>query len=169
MDLGQCLQGGNTLHGLIRLTKPLVKHIHGSVIKDARQRLNNRVAGFLVRRAQTGQGRLPVSNRPDRLNHREAGKNVLLTKRLIKRVRTAGLPDSPQRRRYHHAAEDEFYTYKQDYARIFTASNLYSEIARQTFDATAHGAPWNPEVEASNRGMCALLRKSTTARYPVAE
>lgn len=76
------------------------------------------------------------------------------------------LPEAPQRRGYHHGG-DGLYTFKQDYARPFLASNLYTEIARRTFDATRKDPRPDPAVPVGDRGMCALLRKSLLARYPL--
>ena len=78
------------------------------------------------------------------------------------------LPDAPERRTYHHAGEG-VYTFKQDYARPFLASNLYTEIARRTFDATRKDPRPDPAVPAADRGMCVLLRKSLVARYPLTD
>lgn len=75
------------------------------------------------------------------------------------------LPDSPERRPYHHAEPGAVYTFKQDYAAPFLTSNLYRELARVTFDATAKDPAADPDVPAANRGMCALLRKSLSGRY----
>jgi SAM-dependent methyltransferase len=77
------------------------------------------------------------------------------------------LPDAPERRPYHHAEPGAVFTFKQDYAAPFLASNLYSEIARLSFDATRKDPAADPDVSAGDRGMCALLRKSLTARYRV--
>ena len=76
------------------------------------------------------------------------------------------LPDAPQRRVYHHADDAGIFTYKQDYARIFAASNLYTPIGRLTFDATTKDAPSSAAVPPDNRGACTLLRKSYTDGYP---
>lgn len=75
------------------------------------------------------------------------------------------LPDSPERRPYHHADPGEVFTFKQDYAAPFLASNLYSELGRVTFDATAKDPVAGADVASANRGMCAVLRRSLTTRY----
>jgi len=79
------------------------------------------------------------------------------------------LPDRPHRRVYHHAANEGVYTFKQDYAGVFGASGLYHEIERVIFDATSKHATRGADVQSDNRGGCALLRKSLTEGYPVAE
>ncbi len=78
------------------------------------------------------------------------------------------LPDAPERRGYHHAGSGGVFTFKQDYAASFVASNLYTEIGRRTFDATRKDPAADPAVAAADRGMCALLRKSLTDRYALA-
>jgi len=77
------------------------------------------------------------------------------------------LPDGPERRPYRHASGGGVFTFKQDYAAPLLASNLYTEIGRRTFDATSKNPRPDPAVPAADRGMCALLRKSLVARYPL--
>jgi len=74
------------------------------------------------------------------------------------------LPDVPQRRRYHHYSDTKVYTYKQDYAAIFTSFGTYKEIVRVTFDHD------HPEAHvrfagSASRGMCAMLNKSLNDYY----
>jgi SAM-dependent methyltransferase len=77
------------------------------------------------------------------------------------------LPDRPVRRVYHHAADAGVYTYKQDYAALFSASALYEPVERVIFDATSKDSRRDPDVPADDRGGCTLLRKSLTAGWPV--
>lgn len=74
------------------------------------------------------------------------------------------LPDFPQRRHYHHCPGDAVYTYKQDYAAIFTALGTYREIARVTYN---HDAPelMIQSCSSAERGVCVLLQKSLTGYY----
>ncbi len=74
------------------------------------------------------------------------------------------LPDHPRRVPYHHLPGQGVFTYKQDYARIFTALGCYSEVLRIAHE---HGrtdgsftAPPSRE-----RGVCCLLKKSLTGYY----
>lgn len=74
------------------------------------------------------------------------------------------LPDRPCARPYHHRQDVEIFTYKQDYAAVFSGLGLYTELARETF---AHD---DPSVAAEvtdeqSRAVAVLLRKSL--RYPV--
>jgi SAM-dependent methyltransferase len=74
------------------------------------------------------------------------------------------LPDFPQRVPYHHLPGQEIYTYKQDYAGVFRALGLYSEILRVT-----HGHGRNEGAfsftPSRDRGICTLLRKSAAGFY----
>jgi SAM-dependent methyltransferase len=75
------------------------------------------------------------------------------------------LPDHPQRVPYHHLPGQEVYTYKQDYAEVFRALGLYSEILRVT-----HGHGRNDGAYAftpsPDRGICTLFRKSGADSLP---
>lgn len=74
------------------------------------------------------------------------------------------LPDTPCRRRYHHRDDVALYTYKQDYAAAFTASNLYREVSRVTF----HHGDTQGHLQAADdgdRAACVLLHKPLNA-YP---
>jgi SAM-dependent methyltransferase len=74
------------------------------------------------------------------------------------------LPDSPCRRRYHHRDDVALYTYKQDYAAAFTATNLYREVSRSVFH---HGDTQGALQAAADgeRASCVLLHKPVNA-YP---
>lgn len=76
------------------------------------------------------------------------------------------LPDFPQRRRYHHVQDQDLYTYKQDYARIFEALGTYRELARVTFH---HDQPASDlrRADSATRGACMLLQKSLQGYYPL--
>lgn len=69
------------------------------------------------------------------------------------------LPDIPTKVKYHHR-DEEIFTYKMDYTKVFTGSNLYSTIAVKTFDHDLNNR-FNPGVQSSSRGLCSLLRKNS--------
>ncbi len=73
------------------------------------------------------------------------------------------LPPSPERVRYHHLPEQEVYTYKQDYAAVFLASNCYELITQTVFDH--RGWVKKTEVEARERFSVSLLRKDLSRKY----
>jgi len=74
------------------------------------------------------------------------------------------LPDSPQRRCYHHLPNENVYTYKQDYAKIFESYGLYKEVARIAFD---HDRPATmiQTSDSSSRCVCTVLKKSVENYY----
>ena len=69
-------------------------------------------------------------------------------------------PDAPMRTVYHHLPNEGVYTYKIDYANIFTSTALYSMVARFTFGHDS--GKLETKVDSSARGVCVLLRKSFT-------
>lgn len=69
-------------------------------------------------------------------------------------------PNAPIRVPYHHLPNKDVYTYKMDYAKIFTSTALYSLIARFTFNHSCDKL--TAVVDASHRSDCVLLRKSLT-------
>lgn len=71
-------------------------------------------------------------------------------------------PDCQQKRKYHHLADEEVYTYKQDYPEFFKATGLYREIAVFTFDHDKQTCGYAPSEA---RGMCAALRKMEKEEY----
>jgi SAM-dependent methyltransferase len=77
------------------------------------------------------------------------------------------LPDHQQKRSYHHLPGADVFTFKQNYAGIFTALGTYSELVR-----VAHGhAEKKPEYAPSpsgERAVCCLLRKSLSDYYALA-
>jgi SAM-dependent methyltransferase len=74
------------------------------------------------------------------------------------------LPDSPTRVPYGHWKKDEMFTYKQDYAKIFEAFNLYRELSRVTFhhDKVDYKIK---DVASHDRVYWSLLKKSLTEYY----
>ena len=72
-------------------------------------------------------------------------------------------PNTPAMRRYHHLPSDEVYTYKQDYAAIFAATQIYQRIAQMSFTHAAN--TFAPDLHGGNRGVVTLLRKDLTGRY----
>lgn len=71
-------------------------------------------------------------------------------------------PDSPARTRYHHLPDEDVWTYKMDYARAFTATALYGEVARLTFDHDNHLLE---SATSDRRGDAVLLKKSLSLYY----
>ena len=73
------------------------------------------------------------------------------------------LPASPIRRPYHHLPGQGVYTYKQDYAAIFTATGCYQMVAALT---SAGGAELRSvPAEDPDRTATTLLRKRLHALY----
>lgn len=76
------------------------------------------------------------------------------------------LPDAPSRRQYHHRPEGGVFTFKQDYAAIFSALGTYREIARVCYNHDA--MPEAIQAAASEtRAGCCVLRKSLSGYYAV--
>lgn len=73
------------------------------------------------------------------------------------------LPDWPKRNRYHHREDVELFTYKLDYAAILQSTAIYTNVARITFDHDQHAL--SGTIGAYERGVCQLLRKSTSEFY----
>jgi SAM-dependent methyltransferase len=74
------------------------------------------------------------------------------------------LPDFQQRRTYHHLPEQEIYTYKQDYARIFESLGTYRAIRRVTFEVNDARLPLAAS-DPDNRKSCTILHKSLQGFY----
>lgn len=72
-------------------------------------------------------------------------------------------PDHPSRVPYHHLPDKKVFTYKQDYAAIFTATALYGSVASLTFGHDDHAL--KSDVPGKDRGIATLLRKSLTDYY----
>jgi len=72
-------------------------------------------------------------------------------------------PASPERVNYHHRPEGEIYTYKQDYTRIFLATQLYTQCTSVVFDH----ANWtcHPDVASRDRYQIAVLKKTGEEAY----
>ena len=67
-------------------------------------------------------------------------------------------PDFPTRVHYHHLAHDEVYTFKLDYAQIFSSTAMYATVGRLAFDHDEHRL--GVDVSGPKRGVSTLLRKS---------
>lgn len=68
------------------------------------------------------------------------------------------LPDSPNKVNYHHIKDEQVWTYKQDYTKIFTCSNLYHLIGFMTGHYKTKEL--NPHTDGNNRISVSLLRKN---------
>jgi SAM-dependent methyltransferase len=73
------------------------------------------------------------------------------------------LPDSPMRVPYHHLPGQGVYTFKQDYAALLTATNLYREIVRFVYDHRTHRV--SADVASGDRCSVVLLKRSETGFY----
>lgn len=67
------------------------------------------------------------------------------------------LPDKPEKVPYHHLSLGKVFTYKCDYARLFTASGLYQQISKVIFDHSDRKE--KKVIPPEERAACALLRK----------
>lgn len=76
------------------------------------------------------------------------------------------LPDFPQKRQYAHRQDVEMFTYKQDYAKIFTSLNQYKEVARCLYNHDTEQTGEVSCVESTSQAACSLLKKSIDAFYP---
>ncbi len=76
------------------------------------------------------------------------------------------LPDTVVRTPYHHLPNADMFTYKIDYAAMFTATSIYKTIAHDTF--VYNGRMPKADVPGNDRGACTLLRKSSIDFYPLA-
>jgi SAM-dependent methyltransferase len=74
-------------------------------------------------------------------------------------------PDYPQRRLYHHLAEENIFTYKQKYAGIFESLGTYKEITRCTSVNDTRQSVSIQTCDSSNRLSCSVLHKSLTNYY----
>ena len=73
------------------------------------------------------------------------------------------LPDQPTMTNYHHLPGENVYTYKLDYADIFTSSSLYRAVSRMTFSEGKHDFSTN--VPSADRAAVTLLQKSLNDFY----
>ncbi len=70
---------------------------------------------------------------------------------------------APRRVRYHHLPEEDVWTYKANYDAMFTATTLYTSLARFTFSHSDHSrGTGTPEYD---RAFAALLKKSIFEQY----
>lgn len=98
-------------------------------------------------------------------------KNLLKSVAEIDRVLEGGgflligdfLPQEPCKTKYHHLKNEDVWTYKQDYSKLFTGSNLYTLVGYLTgHHETKH---LDPMVDNSSKLGIFLLRKDYT-NYP---
>lgn len=73
------------------------------------------------------------------------------------------MPDSPVKVNYHHVKDEQMWTFKQDYAKIFTSSNLYTLVGFMT--GHHEKKELDPDVDSMSRIAVSLLRKNYDA-YP---
>jgi SAM-dependent methyltransferase len=73
------------------------------------------------------------------------------------------LPAYPRKVRYHHVADQDLYTYKQDYAAAFLASGLYHQVGALTLDHASHAL--RGDVGEDDRFGVWLLRKALHDHY----
>lgn len=71
-------------------------------------------------------------------------------------------PDFPQKRKYHHLANEKVYTYKADYTKVFEALNTYKIISKEIFN---HDDKNCAETDSSNRAQIAILKKDVYGYY----
>ena len=67
-------------------------------------------------------------------------------------------PDSPNKVNYHHIKDQQIYTYKQDYVKIFTCTGLYHIVGFMT--GNHETKEYDPFVDSNNRISVSLLRKN---------
>ena len=73
------------------------------------------------------------------------------------------MPDSPNKVKYHHIKDEGVWTYKQDYTRLFTSSNIYKLIGSMT--GHHETKKYDPLVDDKSRMAVTLLKKDY-ASYP---
>lgn len=72
------------------------------------------------------------------------------------------LPDGPTRRHYHHLPDDDLYTYKQDYARVFTSLGFYEERRRVIYShdhLEISSIDGDVMIDPNDRAAVSVLRK----------
>ncbi|MDH5716654.1 MAG: class I SAM-dependent methyltransferase [Spirochaetia bacterium] len=74
------------------------------------------------------------------------------------------LPDYNYKRKYHHLPNEIVYTYKQNYANIFTSLGFYKTIYYACYDHDESDGIMNIS-NSDNRGMIVLLKKSYNNFY----
>ena len=76
------------------------------------------------------------------------------------------LPDCPLKRKYGHLPEDNVYTYKQDYSKIFESSNMYKEIYRFVYDHDIKLKELSINAsDNASRAYCSVLKKDINNYY----
>jgi ubiquinone/menaquinone biosynthesis C-methylase UbiE len=75
------------------------------------------------------------------------------------------LPNHPQRRQYHHLAKQKVFTYKQDYAKIFTSLGTYQIISRVVFSHDQQHQLLLTPCASDARAACTVLYKSSADFY----
>lgn len=71
------------------------------------------------------------------------------------------MPDSPVKVNYHHVKDEQMWTYKQDYSRLFTCSNLYTSVG---FITGHHETKeLDPDADSMSRISVSILRKNYDA------
>ncbi len=70
-------------------------------------------------------------------------------------------PDEPARRRYHHRADVEMFTYKQDYAQLFLDAGRYTQLSRSVFQPGGVLTPLDQRaaIPSDERFSVSVLRK----------
>lgn len=76
-------------------------------------------------------------------------------------------PNFSTKTRYHYLPKEEVYTYKLAYAKFFSLSVLYREIATFTYDYDSHVR--DPKTLPNDRGVTTLLGKSLVENYHLRE
>lgn len=72
-------------------------------------------------------------------------------------------PSFPVRTPYHHLPDADVWTYKQHYANVFLASNIYSLVTFLTFECGTRKIHHN--VDPAKRGQVVILRKDLQQQY----
>ena len=73
------------------------------------------------------------------------------------------MPDSPNKVNYHHIKDKQMWTYKQDYTKLFTCSNIYKLIGHMT----GHHETKNLDLCVDNKSRMAVsLLKKNYNNYP---
>jgi SAM-dependent methyltransferase len=75
------------------------------------------------------------------------------------------LPDFTQRRRYHHLPEDNVFTYKQNYPKIFESLGTYQEITKFTGNHDTDKDLAIQVCDSGSRFGCSVLHKSLANYY----
>lgn len=68
------------------------------------------------------------------------------------------MPDSPVKVNYHHVKDEQMWTFKQDYTKLFTSSNLYTLVGFMT--GHHETKEFDPDADNMSRISVSLLRKN---------